>query len=170
MTKKSLARQMRDEKEKDARVEANKQIKDNTIYDDIKQVYVKCGTTIIAYSTAFNNLCVDETVPLMTPEAQDKVKTLASGFKSDIETLTDDLVKINQPFVGKVGGEPNLDNFINTVGVIDQFSEFIGRAKNVLDPTFRAMAAEVSVVVDKQAQDPNVITDVEPKTIGVNNE
>jgi hypothetical protein len=32
------------------------------------------------------------------------------------------------------------------------------------------MAAEVSVVVDKQAQDPNVITDVEPKTIGVNNE
>ena len=165
MTKKSLARQQRDREMKDARKEGNEQIKDNRVYDDIRDVYTNCAQTIIGYSKSFNELCVDEVIPYMTQDQEQKVKTLATGFKHDIDKFTTDLVKINQPFQGKTGGEPSLDKFIDTIGVVDQFSEFIGRAKGVLDPTFRAMASEVAVAVEKTKIDPNVVTDVEVKEV-----
>lgn len=168
MTKKSYARQMRDAKEKDARHEANIQIKDNKVYDEIQECYTASGRAIIGYVESFNELCVKEVIPVMTEQQQQKVEVLVKSFTSDVNELTNDLCKINEPFKDKRGGEPSLDKFIDTIGVVDQFSEFIGRAKNVLDPTFREMAAEVSIAVDRIKNDetnPNVVTDVVAKEV-----
>lgn len=169
MTQKSFARKQRDIQMKDARTEGCKQIEGNKIYDDIQEVYQTCGKTLIGYAKSYNELCVDEHIPVMTQEQSSKVKTLVGGFKEDIDTLTKDLLSINKPFVGKTGGEESLDKFIDTIGIVDQYSEFIGRCKGVLDPTFRALAAEISVIdaeYEKQkSMDPNVVTTVEAKEI-----
>ena len=168
MTKKSLARQQRDAKEKDAIKEANIQIKGNQIYDEIRNCYQTSGQAIASYAESFNELCIKEIIPNLDVEQQQKVEVLVKSFKEDIVTLTDDLIKINEPFKDKKGGEPSLDKFIDTIGVVDQFSELIGRTKNVLDPTFRALAAEVSVTLENitpPEQDVNVITDVTPKEV-----
>jgi hypothetical protein len=164
MTKKSYSRQKRDAEMKDARNEVAQHIKGNKIYDDIKDLYSSCGATIVTYANSYNELKVEEVLPHMQQEQQEKVKTLITGYHQDTETLIDDLVKINAPFKGKTGGEPSVDAFLETVGVVDQYQEFIGRAKGLLDPTFRALAAEVEVtrqLIDSQNQD--VVTDVEAK-------
>lgn len=168
MTKKSLARQTRDAKEKDARSEANNLIRTNKIYDEIRQCFQTSGQAIAGYAQSFNELCLNEIVPAMSEEQQQKVGVLVKGFKEDILTLTDDLCKINEPFKDKKGGEPELEKFIDTIGVVDQFSEFIGRTKSVLDPAFRALASEVSVTLEKiipPEQNVNVVTDVVAKEI-----
>lgn len=168
MTRKSYSRQQRDSKMKDARQEAGVQIKDNKIYDDIQSMYNECGRTLIGYSSALNELKINEHIEMMSAPQINKVKTLISGFARDVSSLTDDLVNIRKPFENKSGGEPNLDKFIDTVGVVEQFGEFIGRTKGLLDPTFRHLAAEVTEVNDRiqvqlKATDPAVITDVEVK-------
>ena len=173
MTKKSQARQARDSQLKDARTEAATQIKDNAIYDDIKEVYVSCAETLVGYAHALNTVCVPTLIPHMDESQKQKIGLLTLSIKNDIDVFVEDLVTINTPFKDKVGGEPKLENYIDTIGVIDQFAEFIGRCKGTLDPTFASLASEISVVVDAipeskeeelQAQrDPNVITDVQPR-------
>ena len=172
MTKKSQARQLRDSQLKDARQEADSQIKGNKIYDDIGGVYKTCAETLVGYASSFNQLCVPELIPHMSQEQQQKVGTLTKAIKKDIDVFTHDLLKINIPFKDKAGGEAELEEYINTIGVIDQFAEFIGRCKGTLDPTFNALASEISVVIDKieppsqslqEQQDPSVVTDVQPR-------
>ncbi len=169
MTKKSLGRLQRDQEKsklKDARNEAAIQIKGNNVYDDIRSVYTECGRTLAGYAQSFNELGVQERLPHMDPDQLKKVTTLAHGFSSDVGNFTEDLLVINAPFEKKVGGEENLDSFVETVGVIDQFQEFIGRASAVLDPTFRSIAAEI-IEVDTRlaAMNPVIITDVEVKEV-----
>lgn len=165
MTKKSLSRIKRDAEIKDARSEVAIQIKDNTIYDDIHQMYNTCGQVLVGYATSFNQLDIKEAQPRFTPEQKVKVETLVSGFNSDIHTLQNDLLNIRKPFLDKQGGETSVDKFVETVGVVDQFGEFLGRSKGVLDPVFRSLSAEVSSVrILTPEQDPNVITDVQEKS------
>lgn len=168
MTKKSYARQMRDAKEKDikdAREEVATQIKGNTIYDDIHGMYRSCGLLLAGYAESFNHLKVGEALPLLTEEQSTKVGTLVSGFQSDIKVLQTDLIAIREPFKEMVGGETNADKFVETIGVVDQFEEFVGRAKGTLDPTFRTLASEVSATRQLMPnQDPAVVTDVQEKT------
>lgn len=168
MTKKSLGRQQRDSELKDARTEVSLQIQGNKIYDDIQEVYEKCAHTLVGYAHGFNELCVDGALPYMTPEQRSKVQTLTSGFIHDTKQFTEDLVKINEPFKDKRGGELNVNKFVDTVGVVDQFSEFIGRCKGVLDPTFRAMAAEISEVEARLTANAPISTDVNTKDENAN--
>lgn len=192
MTKKSYARQLRDAKTKEieeAEQVAKEAIKDNTVYDDIKGIYQECGETLGGYVEAFNRLNIPTYLPDMTNEQRQKMGTLASSFKSDVQTLADNLLEINKPFKDKSGGEQDMEQYIKTVGVADQFNEFIGRCKGALDPTFRGLASEISVVtkdpeiinlINKQmqegmteeeiaavnaqnAQDKDIVTDVEIK-------
>lgn len=174
MTKKSLARVQRDAELKDARSEASAQIKGNTIYDEMKNVYTVCAETLVSYGVSLNELCIDELVPHMSKEQKDKVITLTRGYSQDISKFADDLLTINKPFVGKTGGEESIDDYMGTVGVIQQYEEFIGRCKGTLDPMFNALATEITMIADSvvktqndPATDPNVVTDVQIKEPGV---
>jgi hypothetical protein len=168
MTKKSYARQMRDAKEreiKDARAEVAVQIEGNTVYDDIHQMYGTCGQLLAGYAASFNQLEVGKAVPLLDEEQKVKVGTLVSGFQTDIHQLQSDLIAIRAPFKDKSGGETNVDTFIETIGVVEQFQEFVGRTKGVLDPVFRSLSAEVATTRQLMPeQDPAVVTDVQEKT------
>lgn len=170
MTKKSHARLERDEKTKDAKLEAKSQILGNHIYDDINDVYVNCATTIATYAESLNVLTKNELIPHMDDGQKTRIFALVSTCKDDIENLITDLVTINKPFVNKKGGEKKLEKYIDTIGVIDQFSEFIGRCKGTLNPIINSLASEISVVVDEMesknsATNPNVVTDVEARVI-----
>jgi len=171
MTKKSHARLLRDEKLKDARTEAASQIKGNAIYDDIKEVYTNCAKTLIGYNEALVVVCEPSLIPHMDDSQKQKIVLLTETIKKDIDVFVSDLITINEPFKDKTGGETKVENFVETIGVIDQFSEFIGRCKGTLDPTFASLAAEISVVVDSlpnkavdDSTNVNVVTDVEVKT------
>lgn len=168
MTKKSYARQQRDAKEKeikDARDEVASQIEGNAVYDEIHGMYNQCGLMLAGYAESFNHLKIGDALPRMGPEQTTKVGTLVSGFKTDIMQLQTDLVGIRAPFADKTGGETDVDKFTDTIGIVDQFQEFINRSKLVLDPSFRSLSAEVASVAPlTPEQDPTVITDVQEKT------
>lgn len=172
MTKKSYARLERDSKMKDARTEAASQIKGNAVYDDIQEVYTNCAKTLIGYNEALSVICEPTLVPHMDDSQKQKIGLLTQSIKNDIDVFVKDLVTINKPFKDKTGGETNVENFVETIGVIDQFAEFIGRCKGTLDPTFASLASEISIVVDslpsvqvENLANPNVISDVEVKQV-----
>lgn len=171
MTKKSFARLQRDAEEKkvkDARQEVAIQIEGNTVYDEIHGIYQQCGLMLAGYAESFNQLKVGDALPRFSEEQKTKVGTLVSGFQTDIRQLQTDLIGIRAPFKELSGGETNVDRFIETIGVVDQFQEFINRSKGVLDPTFRDLSAEVGSVVQLlPQQDPSVITDVQVKNENV---
>lgn len=171
MTKKSHARLVRDGKMKDARTEAASQIQGNAIYDDIREVYTNCAKTLISYNEALAVVCEPSLIPHMDDSQKQKIVLLTNSIKNDIDVFVNDLVAINAPFKDKTGGEPKVEDFLETIGVIDQFAEFVGRCKGTLDPTFASLAAEVSIIVDslptkkeEDLLDVNVVSDAEVKT------
>ena len=187
MTKKSLGRVMRDlqaaEKET-ANIKTNDAINDllqnNTIYDDIRDLYTKCAITLESYSHGFVGLNLKELAPHWSPEQSARVATLNNTFGSDVDVLVTNLIDINAPYKDKTGGEKNIDAFIQATTVATDIGEFIGRATGTLDPVFRGLVTEATETRSRlgllepqmptpeevaltNAQNPDIITDVKVK-------
>lgn len=132
MTKKSLARRMRDADAKQA-AKDKKAMENNTCWDDLNNIYTSCVQLLKQHGHLGALAANKELLACVTDP-----KTLATTIRQlseDIRTMSDELNEIRAQHKDLVGGSKDPDEVIRSITISEQYHLFMERHNGVILPT-----------------------------------
>lgn len=129
MTKKSMARQQRDA----VRKESDGHLKDNVIWDDLKDTYTACTQALGQHAAMAAMLKRKEVFPYL----KDSSVTVSNiqSLTRDLKSLSEELLEIYKQHQDKSGGSDDPDEVIRSIQIFEQYHLFLQRQSAVIMPT-----------------------------------
>jgi hypothetical protein len=156
MTKKSVSRLARDK--------AKKELKGNTCWDDLNEVYNQCARLLHSH-TRISEYVKDQDLLRYLGDMPLTVANIRSVTK-DLQQLSSELADIKKQHADKTGGSEDPDEVMSTFSIYEMYNLFMERHNAVVMPTVYQILEEFgqaekrrneanAATAAQKAQDPN---------------
>lgn len=139
-------------------------MKTNTAWDDLEDAYQNIASLIVVSGETIQQSFHDQSVfKYLLKEEIPQINTAIQGMSRDLIHFSNKLKEIHDLHADKSGNMAN-ENEIETVfNIFNQYTALNVDFQTVVTPNHKYLLGILDKVLERRAQDPDVITDVEIK-------
>lgn len=142
MTKKSLARQMRDRQAGEIKASLKESMQSHPIWDEVANLSSQILSLIASYSVSASAL----EVPEIAAEIKDP-KSLVSTVNilaMDLKTITGDIMNLRRQHANKSGAATTPEEHMAGIQIHQEYVTFMERIEGVIQPTYQELMRQIS--------------------------
>lgn len=167
MTKKSYARMQRDQLKKNSAEmlkasgidisdcsseedSMEKLLENNTTWDDLKELYQKSAEQLTGnYQVLIDLFKTPGLIPYLEQDEYRETLILFKGIQKDFEQLSSVLRLIYDRHAQRTGGAKTEDEFIESINIFEDYSNYTARYNALISPTFTTIVDRAGIALGK---------------------